>query len=130
LTASLAISAVLLLAMVVTAGYAVVSLPRGARVPVNAGVPEHSVWLGKPAGLAVWLAAGAVAFTALTWLTLSGVAADWTTSMRVTLPPAVLFVVLAGEAAAVVTARRAVTSAANHPDRVMPGHQAGSEPGL
>ena len=48
LTVSLAISGVLLLAMAVTAGYAIVSLPRGARVPVNAGTPEHSVWLSKP----------------------------------------------------------------------------------
>jgi hypothetical protein len=107
LTASLAISGVLLLAMVVMAGYAVVSLPSGARVPVNAGMPEHSLWLAKPAGLAVWLAAGAVAFAALSWLALSGVATNWVTSMRVTLAPAVLFVVLAGEAGAVITARQA-----------------------
>lgn len=115
MTASLAISGVLLLAMVVTAGYAVVSLPRGARVPVNAGMPEHSIWLAKPAGLAVWLAAGAVAFAALSWLTLSAVTADWATSMRVTLPPAVLGVVLAGEAAAVITARHAADRAVDPP---------------
>jgi hypothetical protein len=111
LTASLAISGGLLLAMAVTAGYAVVILPRGARVPVNAGTPEHSVWLSKLAGLAVWLAAGAVAFAVLESLTRSGVAVNWATSMRVTLPPAALCVVLAAEAAAVITARRAVAPA-------------------
>lgn len=107
MTASLVISAVLLLAMAATAAYAAVSLPPGARVPVNAGISERSVWLSKPAGLAVWLAAGAAAFTALAWLTRSGLAANWATSMRVTLPPATLCVVLAGEAAAVITARQA-----------------------
>ena len=108
MTASLALSGVLLLAMAVTAGYAIASLPRGARVPVNAGTPEHSLWLSKLAGLAVWLAAGVAAFAALESLTRSGVAVNWATSMRVTLPPAALCVVLAGEAAAVITARQAV----------------------
>lgn len=106
LTASLAISGVLLFAMAVTAGYAIVSLPRGARVPVNPGTPEHSVWLSKLAGLAVWLAVGVIAFAALESLTRSGIAVNWATSMRVTLPPAVLCVVLAGEAAAVIIARQ------------------------
>lgn len=112
MTASLVISAVLLFAMAVTAVYAVVSLPRGARVPVNAGIPERSLWLSKPAGLAVWLAAGALAFAVLAWLTRSDLAANWATSMRVTLAPAALCVVLAGEAAAVITARQAVVSEA------------------
>jgi hypothetical protein len=112
MTASLAISGVLLIAMAVTAGYAVVSLPRGARFPVNAGMPEYSIWLAKPVGLAIWLAGGAVAFGVLAWLTLSAAATDWATSMRVTLPPAVLCVVLAGEAAAVITARQAAGLAA------------------
>ncbi len=111
LTASLAISGVLLFAMAATAGYAVVSLPRGARVPVNPGTPEHSVWLSKLAGLAVWLAVGVIAFAALESLTRSGIAVNWATSMRVTLPPAVLCVVLAGEAAAVITARQAAAPA-------------------
>jgi hypothetical protein len=111
LTASLAISGVLLLAMAVTAGYAIVSLPRGARVPVNAGTPEHSVWLSKLAGLAVWLALGVIAFAALESLTRSGVAVNWAASMRVALPPAALCVVLAGEAAAVITARQAAAPA-------------------
>jgi hypothetical protein len=107
LTASLAITSALLFAMAVTAGYAIVSLPRGARVPVNPGIPERSVWLSKFAGLAVWLAVGVIVFAALEELTRSGIAVNWATSMRVTLPPAVLCVVLAGEAAAVITARQA-----------------------
>jgi 2-succinyl-5-enolpyruvyl-6-hydroxy-3-cyclohexene-1-carboxylate synthase len=106
LIASLAIGGVLLAVMVVAAGYAAVRLPRDARVPLHAGSPEYSVWLPKRAGLSVWLAAGAVAFAGLAWLCLSRVAANWVTSMRVTLLPAVMGVALAAEVAAIISARR------------------------
>ena len=114
LIASLVISGLLLLALVGAAGYAVVRLPGDARVPLHAGTPEYSVWLPKRAGLSVWLAAGAVAFAALAWLTLSRAAANWATSMRVTLLPAVMFVALAAEVAAIILARTSV-DAAEHP---------------
>jgi hypothetical protein len=106
LIASLVISGVLLLAMVIAAAYAVVRLPKGARVPVHAGAPEYSIWLPKPAGLTAWLAAGALAFAVLTVLTLGRVGAGWVTSMRVTVLPAVMCVALAGEVAAIISARR------------------------
>lgn len=108
MTASLVISAVLLAGMVVAAGYAARSLPKGARVPLHAGAPEYSIWLPMLAGLAAWIAAGAVVFATLVSLTRSGVAANWASSMRVTLPPAVLLVVLAGEVAAIISARKRV----------------------
>jgi hypothetical protein len=111
--AALAIGGVVLLGMVATAGYAVRVLPPGARVPLNAGVPEYSVWLPKPAGLAAWLAVGAAAFGALAALTLSGLAANWAQSLRVVLLPCVMTVVLAAEAGAVIMARR---RAAGRPD--------------
>jgi hypothetical protein len=114
LIASLVISGLLLLGMVGAAGYAVVRLPADARVPLHAGTPEYSVWLPKRAGLSIWLAAAAVAFAALAWLTLSRVAANWATSMRVTLLPAVMFVALAAEVAAIILARTSV-DAAEHP---------------
>ncbi len=100
------ISGLLLLGMVGAACYAVVSLPKGARVPLHAGTPEYSIWLPKAVGLAAWLAAGAVAFAALATVTLSSVAANWVTSMRVTLPPAVMCVALAAEVAAIISARK------------------------
>jgi hypothetical protein len=114
LIASLVISGLLMLGMIVAAGWAVVRLPGDARVPLHAGSPEFSVWLSKRAGLSVWLAAGAVAFAALGWLTLSKVAANWATSMRVTLLPAVMLVALAAEVAAIISARTSV-DAAEHP---------------
>lgn len=111
--AALVTGGALLLAMVATAGYAARALPPGARVPLNAGMPEHSVWLPRLAGLAAWLAVGAAAFAALAALTLSGLAANWAQSLRVVLLPGVMTVVLAAEAGAVIVARR----------------QAGREPG-
>jgi hypothetical protein len=63
--AALVIGGLLFLGMAATAGYAVRVLPPGARVPLNAGVPEYSVWLPKLAGLTAWLGAGAAAFAAL-----------------------------------------------------------------
>jgi hypothetical protein len=106
--ASLAVGALLLTGMVVATWYAAVRLPGDARVPLHAGSPEYSFWLSKRAGLAAWLAAGAVVFAALAWLTLSRAAANWAASMRVTLLPAVMCVALAAEVAAVILARRAV----------------------
>jgi hypothetical protein len=104
--AALAIGGALLAAMVATAGYAARTLPPGVRVPLNAGIPEHSVWLPRLAGLAAWLAVGAAAFAALAALTLSGLAANWAQSLRVVLLPGVMTVVLAAEAGAVIVARR------------------------
>jgi hypothetical protein len=100
--ASLAVGALLLTGMVVATWYAAVRLPGDARVPLHAGSPEYSVWLSKRTGLAAWLAAGAVVFAALAWLTLSQAAANWAASMRVTC------VALAAEVAAIILARRAV----------------------
>lgn len=109
LIASLIIGGLLLAAMAAAAGYAAVRLPGDARVPLHAGTPEYSVWLPKRAGLAAWLGAGAAAFAALAWLCLSRVAANWATSMRVTLLPAVMCVALSAEVAAIILARRATS---------------------
>jgi hypothetical protein len=73
---------------------------------VNAGTPEHSLWLPKPAGLVAWLGAGVVTFAAFAALTLSGLAANWATSLRVVLLPCAMLVVLAAEAGAVISARQ------------------------
>jgi uncharacterized low-complexity protein len=105
-TAALVIGGVLLIGMVVAAGYAAAVLPPDARVPLHAGAPEYSVWLSKRTGLAAWLAAGAAAFAVVTSLTLSDVAANWAASVRVVLLPSVMCVALAAEAAAIITARQ------------------------
>ena len=106
--AALVIGGLFLAAMACMAGYAARTLPAGARVPLNAGVPEHSLWLSRRAGLAAWLGAGAVAYAVLAFLTGSGIAANWFPSVRTVLLPAVMLVVLAAETGAIVTARRGV----------------------
>ena len=115
MAAAVVIGGVLLLGMAVVAGYAVRALPAGARVPLNAGVPEHSFWLPKPAGLAAWLAVGVVTFAVVALVTLNSLAADWATSLRVVLLPGVMLVVLAAEAGAVILARRQCTDGRAQP---------------
>lgn len=100
------IGGLFLLGMAVVAGYAARTLPMGARVPLNAGVPEYSFWLSKLVGLSAWLAAGAVTFAAFALVTLSDLAANWATSLRVVLLPGVMLVVLAAETGAVILAQR------------------------
>jgi len=106
LIASLAIGGVLLAGMIVATGYAAVRLPGTARVPLHAGMPEYRIWLSKRAGLSAWLAAGAAAFALLAWLSLSRMAANWASSMRMTLLPAVMCVALAAQVAAIIMARQ------------------------
>lgn len=104
--AAVLIGGVFLLGMAAAAVYAARTLPAGARVPFNAGVPEYSIWLSKTAGLAAWLGVGVAAFAVFAALTLSSLAADWAQSLRFVLLPSVMMVVLAAEAGAVIVARR------------------------
>jgi hypothetical protein len=106
LVAAVVIGGVFLLGMVAAAGYAARTLPSGARVPLNAGMPEYSLWLPKFAGLAAWLGVGVAAFAAVALVTLSGVAANWATSLRVVLLPCAMMIVLAAETGAVISARQ------------------------
>jgi hypothetical protein len=130
LVAAVVIGGVFLAGMVAAAGYAAWTLPAGARVPLNAGVPEFSLWLPKPAGLAVWLGAGTVTFAAFASVTLSGLSANWSPSMRVVLLPGVMMVVLAAEAGAVITARQRADDRAPAAVPVTePDAAPGSEPG-
>jgi hypothetical protein len=104
--ASVVIGGLLMAGMVAVAWYAARVLPAGARVPLNAGVPEYSVWLPKAAGLAAWLVAGAVTFTAAAAVALDSLSASWATSLRVVLLPCAMLIVLAAQAGAVILARR------------------------
>jgi hypothetical protein len=104
--ASLAIGGLLLAGMVAAAGYAIRTLPADAAVPLHAGSPEYSVWLSKRAGLAAWLAIGAAAFAVVASVTTSGIAGNWSPSLRAVLLPSVMVVALAAEAAAIISARR------------------------
>lgn len=106
MVASVVIGCVFLAGMVATAGYAARMLPAGARMPLNPGVPEFSLWLPKLAGLAAWLGVGAVTFAVFAAVTLSAHAAVWASSLRVVLLPCAMMIVLAAEAGAVISARQ------------------------
>jgi hypothetical protein len=106
------IGGLLMLSMVGVAWYAARVLPAGARVPLNAGVPEYSVWLPKAAGLAAWLGAGALTFAAVAAVTLDALSANWATSLRVVLLPCAMLVLLAAQSGAVIVARRYARGAA------------------
>ena len=106
MVAAVAIGGLLMLGMVALAGYAARVLPASARVPLNAGAPEYSLWLPKVAGLAAWLGAGVVTFAAVGAVTLGSVSADWSVSLRVVLLPCAMMIVLAAQVGAVITARR------------------------
>jgi hypothetical protein len=113
LIAALVIGGVLLLGMAAVTGYAIRTLPAGASVPLHAGTPEYSVWLAKRAGLAAWLGIGAAAFAVFAGLTTSAFADNWSPSVRVVLLPSVMCVVLAAEAAAIISARARAAAAEN-----------------
>jgi hypothetical protein len=114
--AALVIGGLFLLGMAVAAGYAARTLPAGARVPLNAGVPEYSIWLSKPVGLAAWLGVGVAAFAVFALLTSSSLANDWAQSLRVVLLPSVMMVVLAAESGAVIVARRCAQATPASPE--------------
>ncbi|HXT93275.1 MAG TPA: hypothetical protein VN714_28925 [Trebonia sp.] len=119
MVAAVVLAGAILLGMAAAAGYAAWTLPSGARVPLHAGMPEHSVWLAKPVGLAAWLGVGMTVFAAFAALTLSGLAASWEQSTRFVLLPMVMLVVLAAEASALIVARRG----AARPDAGSPAAQ-------
>lgn len=106
MVAALVIGGLFLLGMVIVTGYAVAVLPAGSRMPLNAGVPEYSVWVSRWAGLAAWLGVGVVVYAILGSLTASAMAGNWEPSVRMLLLPAAMLVVLTAEAGAVITARK------------------------
>ena len=106
MVASLVISGVLLLAMIVASGRAAVTLPAEARIGVHFGSVEHCYLAPKRAGLVIWPAVGAVLLGVVGGITGSSMAANWVPGVRDVLTPAVMVVVLAFQIGALVLARR------------------------
>lgn len=104
--ASWVIGGVLLLAMIVAAGRAAVTLPAQARIPVHFGSVDHYYLAPKRAGLVIWPALGAVLLGLVGGITGSGMAANWVPGVRDVLTPAVMSVALAFQIGALVLARR------------------------
>jgi hypothetical protein len=103
--ASLVVTGIFALAMIIAAGRAAVVLPAGTRIPLHVGSVERSVEVPKRAGLVIWPAAGVLGGIAA-----SGLAADWVPGVRYVLAPAATGVLLAFEVGALL-ARERETSA-------------------
>jgi hypothetical protein len=102
--AALAVGGVLLAVMIAASGYAAVTLPASARIPLHFGSHDHLLRVSKRTGLLSWPAAGAVVYGVLGGITASSLAADWVPGVRDVLTPAVMCVLLGFQAGALILA--------------------------
>ena len=109
-TASLAVSGIFTLAMIVVAVWAAIVLPAGARIPLHIGSVERCYLVPKRAGLVIWPTAGVLAAGVLGGIAASSLAADWVPGVRDVLAPAAAGLLLAFEVGALAMARRGVPS--------------------
>ena len=108
--ASLVVTGIFALAMIIAAGRAAVVLPAGARIALHVGSVERCVEVPKRAGLVIWPAAGLAVAGVLGGVAASGLAAGWVPGVRYVLAPAATGVLLAFEVGALL-ARERETSA-------------------
>jgi len=108
--ASLVVTGIFALAMIIAAGRAAVVLPAGARIPLHVGSVERCVEVPKRTGLVIWPAAGLAVAGVLGGIAASGLAAGWVPGVRYVLAPAATGVLLAFEVGALL-ARERETSA-------------------
>jgi hypothetical protein len=108
--ASLVVTGIFALAMIIAAGRAAVVLPAGTRIPLHVGSVERSVEVPKRAGLVIWPAAGLAVAGVLGGVAASSLAAGWVPGVRYVLAPAATGVLLAFEVGALL-ARERETSA-------------------
>lgn len=104
MVAALAVGGVLLAVMIAASGYAAVTLPADARIPLHLGSHEHLWLVSKRAGLVIWPAVGAVLYGILGGVSASSLAAGWVPGVRDVLMPAVMVVVLGFQVGALVLA--------------------------
>jgi len=104
--ASLVVTGIFALAMIIAAGRAAVVLPAGARIPLHVGSVERCVEVPKRAGLVIWPAAGLAVAGVLGGIAASGLAAGWVPGVRYVLAPAATGVLLAFEVGALLTRER------------------------
>ena len=104
--ASLVVTGMFALAMIVAAVRAAVVLPAGARIPLHFGSVERCYLVPKRAGLVIWPAAGVAVAGVLGGIAASSLAAGWVPGVRYVLAPAATGVLLAFEVGALAMARR------------------------
>jgi hypothetical protein len=116
-TASLAVSGIFTLAMIVAAVWAAIVLPAGARIPLHIGSVERCYLVPKRAGLVIWPAAGVLVCGVLGGIAASSLAADWVPGVRDVLAPAAAGLLLAFEVGALALARRGVSPGVREGER-------------
>lgn len=104
--ASLVVTGIFALAMIIAAGRAAVVLPARARIPLHVGSVERCVEVPKRTGLVIWPAAGLAVAGVLGGIAASGLAAGWVPGVRYVLAPAATGVLLAFEVGALLTRER------------------------
>jgi hypothetical protein len=108
--ASLAVTGMFALAMIIAAARAAVALPAEARIPLHLGSVERCYLVPKRAGLVIWPAAGLAVAGVLGGIAASSLAAGWVPGVRYVLATAATGVLLAFEVGALL-ARERETSA-------------------
>jgi hypothetical protein len=108
--ASLVVSGMFALAMIIAAARAAVVLPAGARIPLHLGSVERSLEVPKRAGLVIWPTAGLAVAGVVGGIAASSLAAGWVPGVRYVLAPAATSVLFAFEVGALL-ARERETSA-------------------
>ena len=107
-TASVVVSGIFTLAMIVAAIWAAIVLPASARIPLHIGSVERCYLVPKRAGLVIWPSAGVLVSGVLGGIAASSLAADWVPGVRYVLAPAAAGLLLAFEVGALAMARRGV----------------------
>src|SRR5580692_1394225 len=108
--ASLAVTGMFALAMIIAAARAAVALPAEARIPLHLGSVERCYLVPKRAGLVIWPAAGLAVAGVLGGIAASSLAAGWVPGVRYVLTPAATGVLLAFEVGALVARERETTA--------------------
>ena len=108
--ASLVVSGMFALAMIIAAARAAVVLPAGARIPLHLGSVERCYLVPKRAGLVIWPAAGLAVAGVVGGIAASSLAAGWVPGVRYVLAPAATGVLLAFEVGALLARERETTA--------------------
>ena len=106
MTASLAVTGVILLAMIAVSVYGASTLAPQTRVPLHLGIASLSYWAPKRAALVIWPAIGALVGGAVGAAMASNAAYNWSPAGREVLTPALMCILVTFQAGAIITARR------------------------
>jgi hypothetical protein len=131
LIGSLAVSGVILLAMIAVSGYGASTVPPQTRIPLPLGIASYSYWAPKRAALVIWPAIGALVGGVVGALMASNAAYNWSPAGREVLTPALMCILVTFQAGAIITARRspAISSAQPSAARTEAGGDARTEAG-